>query len=152
MQAVRKALHEITVPLVGSTVTPVVVFLPLIAVTGVTGSFFRALAITMTVSLLTSLALALTWTPSLSLRCSGAAERAANRLMPDEMSDDRSQLPDAQLMHQQARSWATCSQHQRASESRLSRPLWLARPVCVLVVGTYFAYQSLGSDLLAGDG
>ena len=35
--------------------------------TGVTGSFFRALAVTMTVALLTSLALALTWTPALSL-------------------------------------------------------------------------------------
>ena len=60
-------LHEITTPLVFSTITPIVVFLPLISVTGVTGTFFRALAITMTVSLLTSLALALTWTPALSL-------------------------------------------------------------------------------------
>ena len=39
-QAVAFALCEITVPLVGSTITPVVVFLPLISVTGVTGSFF----------------------------------------------------------------------------------------------------------------
>jgi len=38
-----KRLHEITKPLVGSTITPVVVFLPLVSVTGVTGSFFRAL-------------------------------------------------------------------------------------------------------------
>ncbi len=67
VEAVRKALHEITIPLVGSTITPVVVFLPLVSVTGVTGSFFRALAITMAASLLTSLALALTWTPGLSL-------------------------------------------------------------------------------------
>ena len=63
MEAVRKALREITTPLVGSTITPVVVFLPLVSVTGVTGSFFRALAITMAASLLTSLVLALTWTP-----------------------------------------------------------------------------------------
>src|SRR5581483_369740 len=56
-EAVRKALHEITPPLIGSTITPIVVFLPLISVTGVTGTFFRALAITMTVSLLTSLVL-----------------------------------------------------------------------------------------------
>ena len=48
-QAARLALREIAVPLVGSTITPVVVFLPLVSVTGVTGSFFRALAITMTV-------------------------------------------------------------------------------------------------------
>jgi multidrug efflux pump subunit AcrB len=67
VNAIRKALAEITVPLIGSTVTPIVVFLPLISVTGVTGSFFRALALTMTVSLLSSLLLALTWTPALSM-------------------------------------------------------------------------------------
>ncbi|HEY1210324.1 MAG TPA: efflux RND transporter permease subunit, partial [Terracidiphilus sp.] len=66
-EAVRKALGEITTPLIGSTITPVVVFLPLVVVSGVTGSFFRALAITMTAALLTSLVLALTWTPGLSL-------------------------------------------------------------------------------------
>ncbi len=66
LEAIRSALSEITVPLIGSTITPIVVFLPLIAVTGVTGVFFRALAITVAVSLLTSLVLALTWTPTLS--------------------------------------------------------------------------------------
>ena len=53
-KAIRSALRELTVPLVGSTVTPIVVFLPLISITGVTGSFFRALAITMTASLFKS--------------------------------------------------------------------------------------------------
>src|SRR6201994_3019896 len=67
VQAIQSALRELTVPLIGSTITPIVVFLPLVFITGVTGSFFRALAITMTVSLLTSLLLALTWTPTLSL-------------------------------------------------------------------------------------
>ena len=66
LEAIRSALKEITVPLIGSTITPVVVFVPLIVITGVTGVFFRALAVTMSVSLLTSLALALTWTPTLS--------------------------------------------------------------------------------------
>jgi len=66
LEAIRNALREITVPLIGSTVTPVVVFLPLISITGVTGTFFRALAVTLGVSLFTSLALALTWTPTLS--------------------------------------------------------------------------------------
>ena len=66
VEAIQSALREITVPLVGSTITPIVVFLPLIAITGVTGVFFRALAVTVGVSLLTSLALALTWTPTLS--------------------------------------------------------------------------------------
>ena len=66
VEAVHSALSEITTPLVGSTITPIVVFLPLIAITGVTGVFFRALAITVGVSLLTSLGLALTLTPTLS--------------------------------------------------------------------------------------
>src|SRR6202453_4401599 len=66
--SVRKAIHEISRPLVFSTITPVIVFLPLVSVTQVTGSFFRALAVTMTVALLTSLLLALTFTPALSLR------------------------------------------------------------------------------------
>src|SRR5208282_1391157 len=67
LQAIHSALREITIPLIGSTITPVVVFLPLISITGVTGTFFRALAVTMSVSLFTSLALALVWTPNLAL-------------------------------------------------------------------------------------
>src|ERR1700726_4663841 len=67
LQAIQSALSELTVPLIGSTITPIVVFIPLVSITGVTGSFFRALAITMTVSLFTSLLLALPWTPTLSL-------------------------------------------------------------------------------------
>jgi multidrug efflux pump subunit AcrB len=62
-EAIRSAIREIRVPLVGSTITPIVVFLPLISITGVTGVFFRALAVTVGMALLTSLALALTWTP-----------------------------------------------------------------------------------------
>ncbi len=77
--AIRSAMREIRAPLVGSTITPIVVFLPLISITGVNGVFFRALAVTVGVALLTSLALALTWTPTLShyfIRNAGAGVRA----------------------------------------------------------------------------
>ncbi len=66
LRATSSALKELTVPLIGSTLTPIVVFLPLISITGVTGVFFRALAIAMSAALLTSLLLALTWTTNLS--------------------------------------------------------------------------------------
>lgn len=66
--AVERAIAEITVPIIGSTITPVVVFLPLTLLTGVTGVFFRSLALTMTVALLTSLVLALFFTPVLAIR------------------------------------------------------------------------------------
>ncbi len=65
-EAVQSAIAEITIPIIGSTITPVVVFLPLTLLTGVTGAFFRSLALTMAVALLTSLVLALTFTPVLA--------------------------------------------------------------------------------------
>src|SRR5215471_17566581 len=68
LQATASALKELTIPLIGSTLTPIVVFLPLITITGVTGTFFGALAIAMSVSLLSSLVLALVWTSNLSTR------------------------------------------------------------------------------------
>jgi CzcA family heavy metal efflux pump len=64
--AVSAAVSGIVRPLVGSTLTPVVVFLPLAFLSDITGVFFRALALTMVVSLLTSLVLAVTLTPSLA--------------------------------------------------------------------------------------
>jgi len=66
VEAVKAGIEEIFLPLVGSTLTPVVVFLPLTVLEGITGVFFRALALTMAVALLTSLVLAVTLTPSLA--------------------------------------------------------------------------------------
>jgi CzcA family heavy metal efflux pump len=66
LEGIQEAIGEILHPLIGSTLTPVVVFLPLAFLTGVAGVFFRALALTMVVSLLTSLVLAITLTPSLA--------------------------------------------------------------------------------------
>ncbi len=64
-ESVRQAIAEVGPALVGSTVTPVAVFLPLAFLDGVPGVFFRALAFTMATSLLISLVLALTLTPTL---------------------------------------------------------------------------------------
>src|SRR5260370_6846793 len=66
-QAIQSALRELTIPLIGSTVTPIVVFLPLISTTGVTRSFFPALAFPITLSLFPSLLLSLICTPTLTL-------------------------------------------------------------------------------------
>ena len=130
--AVRKALHEITTPLIGSTITPVVVFVPLVAVSGVTGSFFRALAITMTAALLTSLVLALTWTPGLSL--------VLLREHRDETADNN---------HTAGRFLSRILRvHHRILDWSLAKPLWLGGACLLLVIATWFGYQALGSDLL----
>src|SRR5207245_5561446 len=70
-EAVQAGLGEIIVPIVGSTLTPVVVFIPLAFLEGISGVFFRALALTMVVALLTSLVLAVTLTPSLAVWLTG---------------------------------------------------------------------------------
>jgi CzcA family heavy metal efflux pump len=66
IEAIQRAISEIFRPLVGSTLTPVVVFIPLAFLDGIAGVFFRALALTMVVALLTSLVLPITLTPSLA--------------------------------------------------------------------------------------
>jgi len=66
LDCLREAIGEIFKPLVASTLTPVVVFIPLAFLEGLPGVFFRALALTMVASLITSLVLAATVTPSLS--------------------------------------------------------------------------------------
>ena len=142
VDAVRSALSEITTPLIGSTITPVVVFLPLIAVTGVTGSFFRALAITMTAALLTSLLLALTWTPALSLVfLREKSPKASN----DDVEENTPQLEDKRTGKFVAR---MLSVHVRALDWALARPVALGVICMALVVGGYFGYSALGSDLL----
>ncbi len=130
-EAVRLALREITVPLIGSTITPVVVFLPLISVSGVTGSFFRALAVTMTASLLTSLVLALSWTPGLSLLLLKKKRNTRHR----ENVHGRVMTRVLQV-------------HNTALEWSLRRPIALMVICLLLIGGTWFAYQGLGSELL----
>ena len=149
VDAVRSALSEITTPLIGSTITPVVVFLPLVAVTGVTGSFFRALAVTMTAALLTSLLLALTWTPALSLlllRTKTSKMSNTNQVQAEEVDAAGA----TQNEHHSAGRFMTrvLAIHERVLEWALARPVILGVACLVLIVGGYFGYTALGSDLL----
>ncbi len=133
-QAIRSAMREIWKPLVGSTITPIVVFLPLITIAGVTGVFFRALAITVGVALLTSLALALTWTPTLShflLRRKGASGKAQH---------DEGERRGIMGRMVNAYEWVLTL--------TLARPIVLILGCAVVIAGGYFSYITIGSDLL----
>src|SRR6266446_3753655 len=66
LQAIRAAVQELIWPVTTSTLTTVVVFLPLGLLQGVVGQFFAALATTLTVAVLVSLVLALTIIPLLA--------------------------------------------------------------------------------------
>jgi CzcA family heavy metal efflux pump len=65
---VELATEELVAPVVGSTLTTVVVLAPLGLLSGVVGQFFRALSLTLSVSVLISLFLALALIPLLSRR------------------------------------------------------------------------------------
>ncbi|HZT36263.1 MAG TPA: efflux RND transporter permease subunit [Bryobacteraceae bacterium] len=133
-EAIRSALREIRKPLVGSTITPIVVFLPLISITGVTGVFFRALAVTVAMALLTSLALALTWTPTLShyfLRRTSTGRRKARHA---------TQSPG--VLGRIVRLY------DRLIRLAISRPALLAAAGVVFVGASYLCYRALGTDLL----
>ena len=63
---VAEATGELVAPVVGSTLTTVVVLAPLGLLSGVVGQFFKALSLTLSVAVLISLALALTLIPLLA--------------------------------------------------------------------------------------
>ncbi len=65
-RAIREAVQELIVPVTTSTITTVVVFLPLRLLQGVVGQFFAALSVTLTIAVLISLVLAVTIIPLLA--------------------------------------------------------------------------------------
>lgn len=133
-EAVQSAVSEITVPIIGSTITPVVVFLPLTLLTGVTGVFFRSLALTMSVALLTSLVLALAFTPVL-------AERFV-RADPGDHAGGEDEETHGRVLGAIIRRY----------ESMLGFALdnrWIVLVTMVVVLaGSYVLYRSLGSEFL----
>jgi multidrug efflux pump subunit AcrB len=166
LEAIQSALKEITVPLIGSTITPVVVFIPLIVITGVTGVFFRALAVTMTVSLLTSLALAVTWTPTLSQyfikgkrekdgphgeeaeTSQGATSSAGSDSESTEENDNAMKLLAAEERHLSGFFLRVVNFHERWLRRALERPRLLLIFSAALIVASYVCYTFSGSDLL----
>jgi CzcA family heavy metal efflux pump len=138
-EAVRSALSEITAPLVGSTLTPIVVFLPLISITGVTGVFFRSLALTVGMALLTSLALALTWTPTLSHFLIRKNKTPGSAGMESAIADP---IAKSSTMLRLGRAYEV------ALRSSLRHPLATALFAMLFVVASFACYRALGSDLL----
>ena len=81
--AIYGSVGELMAAVIGSTITTVVVFLPLVLLEGVTGQFFSALSVALTVSVLISLVLALTLIPLL-----------ADRFLPKGVVEEIPPFPD----------------------------------------------------------
>jgi multidrug efflux pump subunit AcrB len=163
LEATASALKELTVPLIGSTLTPIVVFLPLITITGVTGTFFRSLAIAMSVSLLTSLVLALVWTSNLSARLvrrhqSPDGQRAtlgdARHGIPAGFDGDPRAAQVRRMMTAEDASFANGAFgrllliYEQVLRRAVRHPGVVVATCAVLVGASYLCYGLLGRDLL----
>ncbi len=137
LAGIQEAIGEILTPLIGSTLTPVVVFIPLAFLSGITGVFFRALALTMVVSLLTSLVLALTLTPSLAAWFIRDREKMEHGHAPKNMEG-------GWLLTRVIRIY------ERALRAAL-RFRWVTLLACgAVLVASVFIYRQLESDFLPG--
>jgi CzcA family heavy metal efflux pump len=118
---VEQATQELVAPVVGSTLTTVVVLAPLGLLSGVVGQFFRALSLTLSVSVLVSLVLALTLIPLLSRRVFGGRRRA--------------DAPGGQAAHP-AKGWGARLEafYGRALHAALRRPRWALVAFALLAV------------------
>jgi multidrug efflux pump subunit AcrB len=139
--AVEDATEELVAPVVGSTLTTVVVLAPLGLLSGVVGQFFRALSLTLSVAVLLSLGLALTLIPLLSRRVFGRRplrapglkarrEAAAGGERPAPTGGDEAAAgaPPPSAAHHAGRAWSARleSGYARALAGVLRRPRWAA--------------------------
>ena len=134
VNAVHRALAEISAPIIGSTITPVVVFLPLSLLTGVTGVFFRSLALTMTVALLTSLVLALFFTPVLAQRFVSPSTKEVGPHIEEEQG--------GRILHR------GMTLYERLLEKALRHRGTVLLLIGGVLVVAYLIYKLLGSEFL----
>jgi multidrug efflux pump subunit AcrB len=138
-----------------------VVFLPLISITGVTGTFFSALAIAMSVSLLVSLALALTFTTNLGTYLIRRKHSENSPNVNDEetlQEGEPEETPEqAEVRRMMAAEEASLRggvferilrSYLRWLRLALEHPVWLAVLCVILIVVSYVCFNHLGTDLL----
>ncbi|HEX9459308.1 MAG TPA: efflux RND transporter permease subunit [Thermoanaerobaculia bacterium] len=150
-QAVHNAISEISGPIIGSTITPVVVFLPLALLTGITGVFFRSLALTMSVALITSLFLALTFTPVLAeqfmrvrFRGRGVSE------FRGELESEHPETPEQEAASEEDGPLLTrlINAYEWLLAHALERRKTVLIVIGVVAVLTFTIYKGLGSEFL----
>ena len=127
-ELIRKAALEFVHPLSGSSGSTIIIFLPLAFLSGVTGAFFKALAVTMASSLLVSYLVAWLVIPLL-----------CEHLLSDKDAD---QEDEGSVTHAFQRGY------RRLMETVLSRPWLLTVGVLPLLVVGVFAYNRVASGFI----
>ena len=139
--AIRDAVQELIWPVTTSTITTVVVFLPLGLLTGVEGQFFHALSITLTIAVLVSLVLALTIIPLLSAQF--LTERDT------EVEDTTDEQPSRGALARVGRGIDRISdKYEESLASLLHHARWMIVIAVVLVLAGYLAHRFVGTGFL----
>jgi CzcA family heavy metal efflux pump len=136
-EAATSAITELTPALIGSTLTPIVVFFPLVFLGGITAVFFRALALTLVTALLASLFLAILFTPVLARLI---FRRPAGKVETD--LDEAELSGEGRLMR-----WAT-ARYEAALHWSLSHTGAVLLASITIFGGSVFLYYQLGSGFL----
>ncbi len=140
--AIRDAVQELIWPVTTSTITTVVVFLPLGLLTGVEGQFFHALSITLTIAVLVSLILALTIIPLLSARFLTADDTELDA--PGAVHTERTGI-----LARVGRGIDTLSdRYERTLDNLLQHARWMIVIAIVLVLAGYLARHFVGTGFL----
>ncbi|MDE2272106.1 MAG: efflux RND transporter permease subunit [Xanthomonadaceae bacterium] len=127
-QRIIHAAREFAHPQTGSSLATIVIFLPLASLTGVTGAFFKALALTMASALVISYLLTFIAVPLL-----------AERLIDERHAKER---PPTRL-------WRYVTTfYEKNLRLVLKWPALLLIGLIPLVVGGFFAYKSVGSGFM----
>ena len=124
-EAVQEATSEIIPPLLGATLTTLVVFIPLVFLTGVPGIFFRAFALTLSIAVFVSMLLAVFITPALAALFISTKEKTPGRFMPKLIA-----------------------LHQKSLKMFIRRPVITVILMVFLIFVTVFSYLNIPSGFL----
>lgn len=140
--AIREAVQELIWPVTTSTLTTVVVFLPLGFLTGVEGQFFHALSITLTIAVLVSLVLALTIIPLLSAQFLTASDTEQD----EPAAESGKRAGPLTGVHEAIDSLADW--YERSLTRTLHHARWMILVAVLLVVAGYLAHRFVGTGFL----
>jgi multidrug efflux pump subunit AcrB len=149
-RAIHDAVQELILPVTTSTITTVVVFLPLRLLEGVVGQFFAALSITLSIAVLVSLVLAVTIIPLL-----------AEAILPDQAATGPGRRDEPTDVHAGLKGRAKAAlarighavdtlsgKYRRSLERALHHTRLMIAGAVVLVLAGVLAYALVGTGFL----
>ncbi len=126
--SVARAVREFTRPLLGSSASTVVIFMPLAFLQGVTGAFFRALSLTMAASLVISFFVTWLVVPILADHLLGTGGADVERAGPVLVRLQRA--------------------YERLMQRLFRQPQWLGAGLVVLLGAGWFGFAMTGSGFM----